>query len=197
MGVADHFFHRTNRVHYHTTFYITIGPGDLRARAVPVFAAGWYYPINRYGRRHDEWSSMILELKSMNEFAVEYFYQKIHPELRHGFAISVVPSSQSNKSSGIKMLAKELAREGRFDAVDVLVRHTSIPKQAYGGHRSFEQHLQTVFADPRLAHIVNNRPVLIMDDVMTTGNSLRACSAILLRSGAGPVCCLALAVTVR
>ncbi len=45
------------------------------------------------------------------------------------------------------------------------------------------------------AHLIRGRQVLLLDDIVTTGNSFRACRMLLEQNGATLVKCLALAQT--
>jgi len=88
-------------------------------------------------------------------------------------------------------LATELAKRGtRVDGSDCLVRTTKIDKLAHGGDRSIEVHLQSIAV--ALPELIRKRDVLLLDDVMRTGNSLFACRKLLLDAGARSVQCAAI-----
>jgi len=144
----------------------------------------------------DSWSAYILEMKRDSKDAIQFFYNKLEPILGVGFAISVVPSHDPRKTlSGLRSLAQRVAANGRIDATSCLVRHTKIPKLSYGGDRSIDLHIQSIRV---INHdLIRDREVLLLDDVSTTGNSLKACRKLLLESGAKEVQCMALGITVR
>jgi len=43
--------------------------------------------------------------------------------------------------------------------------------------------------------LVENKTVLLLDEAVTTGNSMRACKRILMENGAAEVVCLTLGMT--
>ena len=50
-----------------------------------------------------------------------------------------------------------------------------------------------ITAHPRRAHLMAGRPVLLVDDVMTSGATLQAAALACLAVGAGPICIVTLA----
>jgi phosphoribosylpyrophosphate synthetase len=160
-----------------------------------IITLAFYHP-RRGGSNpdFDEQSMQILSLKARNRQVISSYYRIVDPLLGWDFAIAVVPSSDSARiGSGIGDLAQLLAGPGRTDATSCLVRHTTIPKLACGGDRKLEVHLNSI----RVArtHLIRGREVLLLDDIATTGNSLRACRILLEQNGASLVKCLALAET--
>jgi len=81
------------------------------------------------------------------------------------------------------VLARRLARrvERRFDATALTVRRA--PERSAGlGRRARQRRLRGVF-EARPEH-VQGRSILLVDDVMTTGATVRAATSALLRAGA-------------
>jgi hypothetical protein len=144
----------------------------------------------------DEHTRNILGLKWRDTDAVAFFYRKLDPLLARDFVIAVVPShTPANQSSGIRDVARRLARNGRIDGTACLVRHRAIEKLSQGGSRSARLHNETISVAN--AKYIQDREILLLDDVMTTGNSLQACKDILCTSGARQVHGLALGRTAR
>jgi predicted amidophosphoribosyltransferase len=145
--------------------------------------------FNRYGK-------MILDLKSNNFRAIQYFFSFLNEVINPDVAIAVVPPhTAKNIETGIGKLALMLARQNRINAVHCLKRIEEIPKQSRGGERKRELHLKTIeIIQPE---IILEKPVLLLDDISTTSNSLIACREILTVSRAKLVQCLALGITVR
>ncbi len=137
--------------------------------------------------RWDAYSGRILDLKDRQPTprqaaAIVYFTEEIGKYIGSDFAIVAVPSHTPGVTdSGIIQLAQMIAEtyEGITDATGCLVRTEEIEKLATGGGRSIAVHLNSMAVRHR--HLIRNRDVLVLDDVTTSGNSLRA-SEILLRN---------------
>jgi predicted amidophosphoribosyltransferase len=161
-----------------------------------IITLAFYHP-KRGGSNpdFDAQSQQILRLKHRGQQAIAAYCQFIDPLLAEGFAIAVVPAADSARTgSGIRDLARLLAAKARTDATSCLVRHTTIPRLSGGGARKLEVHLNSIKVIN--AHLIKDREVLLLDDVTTSGNSLRACRMLLEQNGASLVKCLALAETV-
>lgn len=162
-----------------------------------ILIFGKYHPYRLWGHRNHEfdgYSGKILDLKENKPDAVEYFYSLINPHLSNDFAIAIVPSHDPSKTtSGIMTLGQKLAKVNRVDATSCLVRTKEIQKLAQGGPRDPQIHLDSIRL--RNQHLIKSREVLLLDDVTTSHNSLRACEKILLDNGAVLVQCCALGET--
>lgn len=87
------------------------------------------------------------------------------------------------------LLAKALAQEtGLAWSPDLLQRYRKTPS-LYGLGRAerFATLDNTIRVHPRRRHQIVGRPVLVVDDVMTSGATLGAVTTALLREGSGPV----------
>lgn len=144
----------------------------------------------------DNFSSSILNLKKKENSAINYFFTRVNAILLDKqMVICYIPSTtKENVDTGIRILAQKLVSVSRADGTSCICRHTSIPKSATGGDRSIEKHLASLhIVKPEL---VQDKIVLLMDDVTTTNNSMNACKKLLLEAGAKAVFCLALGQTV-
>jgi|SRR5208337_2888113 len=143
---------------------------------------------------------LIMDFKSNNEVSKQrshdLFFNSVNPYLKKGIPVSIVPSHDPEKrTSNLVKLGQSLANDGRIDATSCLQRIIKIAKLADGGDRSIEVHLKSI----RVVDIelIEQRHILLLDDVTTTGNSFIACKRLLLMSGASDVTCLALGKTKR
>jgi predicted amidophosphoribosyltransferase len=159
-----------------------------------------YHPYRICGIRNpcfDQQSGLILDFKEGYKHALEWAYSLINPCLGRNFAITIVPSHDTEKiDSPIKRLGKRLcaADSTRIDATDCLVRHTTINKLAHGGDRSLEVHFESIRVEQ--PELISGNQVLVLDDVQTTGNSLNACVQLVCNAGATVVRSLSIARTV-
>ena len=80
------------------------------------------------------------------------------------------------------------------DGRDLLIRTKKVPKAAHGGPRDQDLHEKTIeVKDPAR---VKNEVVYILDDVWTSGSTLRACASLMRAAGAKDVKLLAVGKTV-
>lgn len=92
-----------------------------------------------------------------------------------------------------ELLGRALARELEVPFLPLLRRIRATPPQVGLSAKERGQNVQGAFAlSPRETEPVNQR-ILLVDDVYTTGSTLRECAAVLLRAGAPSVCALTLA----
>ena len=149
--------------------------------------------------KFDNFSSIILDFKKGYAPVIEEFRKSVAKELGSDFPVCVVPShmaSVDNSMSPTARLAKGLVKSNNLiDATNCILRVRSISKLSRGGNRDLAVHLNSVKVVN--SDVIKGKTVLLLDDVMTTGNSLGACMQLLLRAGAKNVLCLALAKTVR
>lgn len=144
----------------------------------------------------DEWSDAILRLKDCFDWAIDKFYDLLDPHLAKGFPIVVVPSHDPIKiDSGIKLLAEKLAANGRIDATSCLKRYMKVDKKSFGGARSLDVDSKSIKVVNK--HLIQNKAIMLLDDVRTTGGSLDACSQLLKDAGARIVKQVVLAQTTR
>lgn len=144
----------------------------------------------------DSFTYKIMDVKADKVPALKYFFNLLHRDVAQGVTICYVPSSDpANTNTGIRRIAENLCKHnGRIDANSCLERHTKIQSAKMGGERSMEVHYNSLRVVN--TNLVQNRDVLLLDDVTTTNCSLLACKELLIRYGrARSVLCLALGQT--
>ena len=117
-----------------------------------------------------------------------------HPggEIIFGFAPGHSPSS-SDSFMITELKVSSLCSDPQFSVYpNLLKRFVEVPKQATGGIRSMDTHLNSVKVTKNLA----GKIVCIMDDVWTTGCTLNACIELVNLKGAKQVYVLAIGKTV-
>lgn len=135
---------------------------------------------------------LILALKRGRKWPVRVLAERLDPALAPGIAIAVVPSHDPFvDDTPIRDLALALAAaQDRVDATGCLVRREKIQGISLGGPSTPELHRRTVAVER--PETVAGREVLLLDDVVRSGASLRTCRALLLDAGATRVQALAL-----
>jgi len=142
-----------------------------------------------------DFSRKIIELKWGMEEAIEFFLSILCAAPLPRAPIAIVPSHRSDRLiTGLSRLARRYAATTEItDATTCLERFESIPKMAYGGHRDERMHFESLrVINPSL---IKDQDVLLLDDVVSSGCSLRAGKALLLAAGARSVQPVALART--
>ena len=117
-----------------------------------------------------------------------------HPgeEIVFGFAPGHSPSSPDSFMI-TELDVNSLCKDPNFSVYPKLLeRSVEVPKQATGGYRSVDTHLDSIKVTENLA----GKIVCIMDDVCTSGCTLAACRQLVKGRGATKVYTLAIGLTV-
>jgi hypothetical protein len=165
----------------------------------------WIVPNVEKNPSCDQDSRRIMDVKNPGcrgyNKAVEYFGAELGRWITSaasdlGFLqVAIVPSSTAGKQSAAieSMLKYVKAPPILMYNPNFLVRHKSVTPAHSGGQRSEELHMQTIrvnaYIDPKI-------PVLLLDDVYTTGASVNACKRLLRDAGAKTVVTVAIGRTV-
>lgn len=132
----------------------------------------------------------ILKLKNNNRNIIEKYSKLLDSKLNgisndlNNIVIISIPSSRVGNENGITMVAKNIAKTNRFiDNSSKLMRFSNIEKLATGGDRSKYVHINSIKYENNDIDL-SNKIIILIDDVITTGNSLIASREILMRLGA-------------
>lgn len=142
----------------------------------------------KHGDRHDIVQPATLWLK-----------QAVQPLLRDNMLVTPVPLHWSRflkrRYNQSALLADALARAlGLGYCPDLLHRRKATAMlDGLSYQQRFDMMHQTITANPKWAQLMVGRPLLIVDDVMTTGATLTAATHACLASQASEVCILTLA----
>ena len=154
----------------------------------------------------DRMTGLILDLKDDecrgHASAVQIFGKRLSNDLDEFLSedepvwATMVPSHEAGGlSTGLALVLRQVkARYNIRNGKNLLVRTRTINKLARGGDRSVAVHLDSI--DVVDGGFPTDAKILLLDDVMTTGNSLMACEQLLYKAGAGLVIIIALAQTV-
>lgn len=161
---------------------------------------GAYIP-KRYRRTASpadvDYTLKILRLKWRKKDVIDYFFDILNPVVPPDTPICVVPSHDASlKSPGIRLLAQKLCtQQNRIDATACLSRYTSTPEMRTGSPRSEGMHFDSITVYHK--ELIAGRHVVLLDDVISSGCSMRACKHLLLGAGAQSVLCISLSKTVH
>lgn len=153
----------------------------------------WIIPKVDKNPKFDEFCRALLDIKdataynhdsSVNMFA-RFIIEDVLPRLvtkTEPIVIAVVPSHEKGKkSAGMSAIVRQIADQYNVtNKGNPLIRHTTVSKNATGGSRDMEKHLNSIHVKMDLSF----DKVILFDDVRTTGNSLRACKKLLEDAGA-------------
>ncbi|MHB8405294.1 MAG: phosphoribosyltransferase family protein [Gammaproteobacteria bacterium] len=173
----------------------------------------WIYPYHKYwlmkgirrNQAFDATSALLLDSKKREgrkfATAVQFLTRAIGRFITNECGstkpmfVAIVPSSSANKwSQGITDAVDALRGQGKiYNAEQMLRRHTSVPKAATGGARGVEIHKGSIEVMETTG--TKKRPVIIVDDITTTGCTLIACRDLLRAVGYKSIIALAIGKT--
>lgn len=111
----------------------------------------------------------------------------------------VMPShSQNNWSNSLLKMSNTLCNDLQLENYSFLLqRFKEHDKLAFGGDRNIKSHLSTIRINLNHNYNINNKSIIILDDVTTTGNSLLAAQEILKQYDIKKIYLLALSKTIK
>ncbi len=114
-------------------------------------------------------------------------------------ALAQTESDDSSKVSSIYELIQRLVEDHKslHNGSAVLVRTKNVVKKARGGNRDLPTNLNSIAINSNCGINIYGKNILLIDDIITTGNSIAACKMILKMAGASKVFVLCLGKTSR
>ncbi len=175
----------------------------IHGQQVQVRFLDIYYPKGkRVSNDTKQASRAVLSLKDLGPWGISYWRDRIDDllaGLKGPVLVVPVPGSKAGDSTSVMRMERVFRgiRNVTF-AHDVLDRFQDVPKSSgarSGGYSrpSMELHSRTISCT--LADHQRNMPILLVDDVVTDGNTMMACQGLLRRAGASSVTCLSLTKT--
>lgn len=143
------------------------------------------YPTLDY---HNNYQGYFSEFSKLKLLFKDKFINKFN--ITNDTVFCCVPShkASSTNNNSIALMIKSLAKEcGIYDGSQVLLRYKNIDAQKNVRKRKKETHLNSV----KVAKNIENKNIILMDDITTSGSSLLACKQLLMEAGANSVICFA------
>ncbi|MEA1965913.1 MAG: phosphoribosyltransferase family protein [Euryarchaeota archaeon] len=164
-----------------------------------IFNLVSYHPWHDgHNPNFDEFSRLILDVKDQHIKGINYCTNRLRSILSgtEEYVICVIPThAVGTAPSGIRTIAKKLCSHPVIDGTDIISRVFEIPKKTVGGSRDMQSEIKSLAVTNE--SVVRGRQVLLLDDVTTTGTSLKAGKYLIEQAGAEIVVLLALARTQR
>ena len=160
--------------------------------------------IPKWCNRNDENSSKIIDLKNKYVYAINYYYDltlkwlKNNNYLNEYVMIAVMPSHISNKEniSGTAYIAKKIIENSNIqNGINLILRKKTINKKSTSMYRpTIKQDIESLELNNSIN--IQDKIIVVLDDVTTHGDSFRAAAYHLYMNGARQVISLAMGKTV-
>ena len=152
-----------------------------------------------YCKDHDSSYAILRALKERDAWYLEFFADRLFSILDKKKEITLcrIPSSDKDKISGCDDLIEKLSSKSSLltDGSKCIQRIKTIPKAHKGGIRSFDQHIKT--SKINNLNLIENKNVLLIDDIKTSGTSLDAFTHILLKAKPKTLTTFVFGITVK
>ena len=162
-----------------------------------IFNLGIYHPWqDGHNPNFDAFSRVILDIKDQHIKGINYCTNQLRSIISstEDYVICVIPThAAGTEPSGIRTIAKRLCSRSVIDGTDIISRVFEIPKKTVGESSDMQLEIKSLAVTDE--SVVRGRQVLLLDDVTTTGTSLKAGKYLIEQAGAEIVVLLALART--
>ena len=152
-----------------------------------------------YCKDHDSSYAILRALKERDAWYLEFLVDRLFSILDKKKEITLcrIPSSEKDKISGCDDLIEKLSSKSSLltDGSKCIQRIKTIPKAHKGGIRNFDQHIKT--SKINNLNLIENKNVLLIDDIKTSGTSLDAFTHILLKAKPKTLTTFVFGITVK
>jgi len=140
----------------------------------------------------DDWK--VRNQKKAENFFLNKLEDIIDTDYQSDIVVCYIPPSKANAKSHIGNIASRLCnRLGLIDGTDCLVRTHTINQAHISGDRSAGRQKNSLAIKNK--HLLKNASVLLLDDVITSGNSMRDVMDMLINAGASEIIGLGMGIT--
>jgi len=165
---------------------------EKRMKCITRFGESVNYFDDYIRGGHGVVEKRIMQVKQKKQLEIEYFVDLLDDCIPVSCAVCNVPShDHRDPEPGVRRIVMGLTRAVRANASGCLVRNRTIAKLSRGGERGLHVHLHSITLTNMAA--LRGREVVIIDDIVTSGSSLKACKQIVGRANPKKVTLIALA----
>lgn len=156
--------------------------------------------------KFDDFSKKILDFKRKHLSVITYFHDRLVTEIipPGNYAICIAPSSSMTPvvngkythQSAVALLCERLCKTlNAINASSSLIRTEDKVKSHLGGSKNIEDHLKTLKLSSD--EFIKGRDVILLDDVLTTGHTIKSCYQTLVTGNPNRIAIVVLAYTRR
>lgn len=126
---------------------------------------------------------------------------KIYNFLRNFDLITYIPMNYNKQLkrgyNQSELLAKELGRKLNIEVIKTLKKPLQLKVQSTLSEKEREKNVKNAFEFIGKEENIKNKKIILVDDIITTGSTVRICSKILKRFQPQKICILAIAKTYK
>ena len=174
-----------------------------------VYAFGGYFPKSWTKHWDSSWSQMVLKLKHNDAWTIMVTGQILAAHLdcwlKKGrqYVMTYVPGWNRGGRPGRECTSARLAAsilshlaDKRDVSLECLLVQMRRKRKSQCRCRTVEERLRNVRGCYGVTQEVRGQNIILIDDVVTSGATMRKCARVLKQAGANGVICIAMAMTV-